>query len=231
MRRKSPSALLVEPGVPVSRTRPIAAQMPLRRPMPVAATPSRARNPKIEAVNWSGTVKARTQSATCFPSVGSTQPSWSPDTTNVAAARPKNPSASGPGERAQDDARARRELLRAAASAGRLAHPTTSACGAPVLMRVRNHFACVSASVWQLAGDLFQLAVARRLCRLERHRPGHRDLVRQQVERRAAPRSSTFRRPRDGVLPVGRAAVALPRAARASSRRWSAAAAKVRHWW
>ena len=38
--------------------------------MPVAATPSRARNPKIEAVNWSGTVNASTQSATWWPSLG-----------------------------------------------------------------------------------------------------------------------------------------------------------------
>ena len=96
MRRKSPSASLVDPGLPVRVTRPTVAQMPLSMPMPVAATPSRERKPKIEAVNCSGTVNARTHRATCFPSVGATHPSCIPATTNVAAASPKKPSASGP---------------------------------------------------------------------------------------------------------------------------------------
>ena len=72
------------------------AQIPLSRPMPVAATPSRARKPTIEAVNCSGTVNASTHRATCLPSVGATHPSWSPARRKVAAARPKKPSVSGP---------------------------------------------------------------------------------------------------------------------------------------
>ena len=73
------------------------------RPRCRSASPCRSRprrhaprKPKIDAVNCSGTVNARMQRATCLPSVGSTQPSWSPDVTNVAAASPKKPSASGP---------------------------------------------------------------------------------------------------------------------------------------
>ena len=58
-------------------------------------------------------------------------------------------------DRAEHDARAPGELFLRGGLCGGAAHPTASACGAPVLMRVRNHFACVSASVWQLLATSF----------------------------------------------------------------------------
>ena len=53
-----PSASLVEPGAPVSVTSPIESQVPERIAMPVPATTSRARNPKIAVKNCSGTTNA-----------------------------------------------------------------------------------------------------------------------------------------------------------------------------
>ena len=84
-------------------------------------------------------------------------------TTKVAAARPKKPSASGPASGREDDARCGRDLLAGGSRGRRGGHPTTSACGAPVLIRVRNHFACVSASVVAVAGEPLQLRVSSRL--------------------------------------------------------------------
>ena len=163
------------PACRVSVTRPRAAQMPLSRPMPVAATPSRARKPKSDAVNCSGTVKARMQSATCFPSVGSTQPSCSPDMTNVAAASPKKPSASGPAiGRSVTIACVAASSSRAAFSRRRLGHPTTSACGAPVLILVVNHFACGFGLRSGIRSRASAAPRRARLCRLRGHRPGDR---------------------------------------------------------
>ena len=123
------------------------------------------------------------QSATCFPSVGSTQPSWSPDMTNVAAASPKKPSASGPAIGRSVMRVRETSSSRAAFSRRRLGHPTTSACGAPVLILVVNHFACASVSDWQSVASDKQLLVARRLGGLRGHHPGDRGLLRAEVER------------------------------------------------
>ena len=51
-------------------------------------------------------------------------------------------------DRPQRDARARDQLLSRRLLRRSLGHPTTSACGAPVLIRVMNHFACGSVSAW-----------------------------------------------------------------------------------
>ena len=155
MMRKRPRALLVEPGDAVRRTRPVAAQMPLRRPMAVAATPSRARNAKIEAVNWRGTVNASTQSATCCPSAGGDPAELEPGHDECCGREAEEPDRERTRDRAKHDARAPSELLLRGGLCGGAAHPTASACGAPVLMRVRNQLACVSASVWQLPATSF----------------------------------------------------------------------------
>jgi hypothetical protein len=63
--------------------------------MAVPARLSRARKPSTEASSWSGTTKPIRMRATLRPSAGWTQPSCSPLTTKVAAARATNPRARG----------------------------------------------------------------------------------------------------------------------------------------
>ena len=79
--------------------------------MAVAATPSRARNAKIEAVNWSGTVNASTQRATWWPSVGCDPAELESGNDECCGCEAEEPDREGACDRAEHDARAPGELF------------------------------------------------------------------------------------------------------------------------
>src|SRR3954466_11550857 len=62
--RNTPSASLVDPGGAVSMASPTVNHVPASTAMPVATMPSRDRNPKIDAVPYSGNTNAIITSAT-----------------------------------------------------------------------------------------------------------------------------------------------------------------------
>ena len=63
----------------------VAAQVPARMPMPVAATGSRDSNPMTLAISWTGTVSTRMPRATVESSLLATHPSWTALKQGVAA--------------------------------------------------------------------------------------------------------------------------------------------------
>src|SRR3954454_6832911 len=91
MMSSRPRASLVAPGSPNHSTRPTTNHVRESMAMADATTPSRASVATIDAISWETNAKPTSANATWLPSESGTQPSCSPDNTNVAVARPNRP--------------------------------------------------------------------------------------------------------------------------------------------